>query len=108
MPEASVGDRLERYAGLARDFDEKACVMRPRQLTGQERRLHVRATILEDHATRIDRRAEGTGEKFDKLAGSLFSFFRGTSLLFTATWPVRTSACRRCSPSATCTRRTSV
>ena len=82
VPEASVGDRVERYADLARDVHEKACVMRPRHLTGQERRLHVRATILEDHAMRIDRRAEGTGEKFDKLADSVFSFFRGTSLLF--------------------------
>lgn len=82
VPEAKVGDRVERYAALARDVVERACTMRPRQLTGQERRLHVRDTILEDHATRIDRKAQGAQAKFDKLADSLFSFFRGTSLLF--------------------------
>jgi uncharacterized protein (DUF2252 family) len=56
--------------------------MRPSELEGHARRLHVRNTILEDHAKRIDERARGADEKFEKLAGSVFSFFRGTSLLF--------------------------
>ncbi|MEN9060636.1 DUF2252 domain-containing protein [Ponticoccus litoralis] len=56
--------------------------MRPQNLTGQARRLHVRKTIIEDHAVRIDQKAQGADEKFDTLASNLFSFFRGTSLLF--------------------------
>ena len=77
-----MGDQREAFSALARDFPERACVMRPGQLTGHVRRLHVRATIIEDHARRIDEKAEGADAKFAKLAGSLFSFFRGTSLLF--------------------------
>jgi len=77
-----MGDRREHFAALARDYAHNACVMRPCQLTGHARRLHVRATIIEDHARRIDEKAEGADDKFAKLAGSLFSFFRGTSLLF--------------------------
>ncbi|UWQ22383.1 DUF2252 domain-containing protein [Jannaschia sp. W003] len=42
----------------------------------------MRTTIREDHKTRIKHRASGTQDKFDKLADSLFSFFRGTALLF--------------------------
>ncbi len=56
--------------------------MLPAILTGQARRKHVRACILEDHAERIDRHAEGTSAKFEKLDGSVYSFFRGSALLF--------------------------
>ena len=82
VPERAMGSSVDRFNKLAISFTQSACVMRPKQLTGQERRQHVRNTILEDHATRIDKKAEDASEKFDKLAKSLFSFFRGTSLLF--------------------------
>ena len=54
----------------------------PRTLVGNDRRIHVRQTIREDHRTRIARHDEEAFGKFDKLAGSRFSFFRGTALLF--------------------------
>ncbi len=81
-PVAPAGGRVEAFRALARRYVEEACVMRPGQLTGHDRRIHVRETIIEDHATRIDRQAHDAREKLDKLAGSLFAFFRGTSLLF--------------------------
>lgn len=56
--------------------------MRPVDLRGQRRRRHVRETIIEDHAYRIDEKARDADRKFKKLAGSLFAFFRGTSSLF--------------------------
>jgi len=51
-------------------------------LTGQARRAHVRAVLREDHAGRIANQSMAANAKFDKLAGSLFSFFRGAALLF--------------------------
>ncbi|MCE0505982.1 DUF2252 family protein [Roseivivax sp. GX 12232] len=77
-----IGSQLEAYRALAARYVEAPFMFRPADLTGQARREHVRRTILEDHALRIDQRAHGTRDKFEKLAGSLFSFFRGTSLLF--------------------------
>lgn len=74
--------RLDAFRILAQQYAKDGCVMRPGQLTGRDRRLHVRDTIIEDHATRIDQKALGAVQKFDKLSGSLFAFFRGTSLLF--------------------------
>ncbi len=56
--------------------------MLPRQLTGNDRRLHVRQTIREDHETRIASANDDAEEKFKKLAGSLFYLLRGNSLLF--------------------------
>ena len=56
--------------------------MLPRHLAGHDRRMHVRQTLREDHQTRITNRSEGTETKFNELAASLFSFFRGTALLF--------------------------
>ena len=74
--------RFEAFRQLAR---RRACgemVLLPRQLTGNDRRMHVRETLGEDHRDRIARHSEGAAGKFDKLAGSLYSFFRGTCLLF--------------------------
>lgn len=81
-PVQALGSRVEAYRELAQAYVKYPCVMRPCDLTGLARRKHVRNTIVEDNATRIDKKAEGTEEKFQKLADSLFSFFRGTSLLF--------------------------
>ncbi|MFD1344589.1 DUF2252 domain-containing protein [Litorisediminicola beolgyonensis] len=77
-----LGSRVEQYRALAKQVADGVCVMRPRNMTGHERRMHVRNTILEDHEIRIAQKSTGAEEKFEKLAGSLFSFFRGTSLLF--------------------------
>ena len=78
-PDAS---RFDAFADLARRRAAGEFVMLPRNLRGQDRRLHVRQTIREDHATRIADRDEDAEAKFAKLAGSRFSFFRGTALLF--------------------------
>ncbi|WP_456269657.1 DUF2252 domain-containing protein [Kushneria sp. AK178] len=78
----AVGTRVETFRRLASAVADGEFILRPRVLTGLERRLHVRQTLREDHQTRI---ADGTEEialKFDQLRDSLFSFFRGTALLF--------------------------
>lgn len=78
----ALEDRVEPYRKLAQAYIADPCTRRPCDLTGAARRQHVRATIIEDHAVRIDQKAQGAGEKFDKLARDIFAFFRGTSLLF--------------------------
>ena len=75
--------RVESYRALAaRTADPEQMAHRPKELAGQDRRMHVRATIREDHAIRISEQASGARVKFDELSGSLFKFFRGTALLF--------------------------
>jgi uncharacterized protein (DUF2252 family) len=77
-----VATRFEAFRALAESRARGDVVMLPRMLTGNDRRLHVRQTLREDHQTRIDRRDGDVTAKFDKLAVSLYSFFRGTCLLF--------------------------
>lgn len=74
--------RYEAFAAVARARGRGEVVPSPRSLTGEDRRLHVRQTLREDHRQRIGRDAQDAHVKFDELAGSLFSFFRGTCLLF--------------------------
>ncbi|WP_159234346.1 DUF2252 domain-containing protein [Mycolicibacterium vanbaalenii] len=74
--------RMEAFRMLAQARAAGEMVALPRMLTGDDRRLHVRQTIREDHRLRIARHNEEAFGKFDKLAGSRFSFFRGTALLF--------------------------
>lgn len=74
--------RVESFRLLAQARADGEMVPLPRMLTGDDRRLHVRQTIREDHRLRIARHNEEAFGKFDKLAGSRFSFFRGTALLF--------------------------
>nr|WP_298379497.1 DUF2252 family protein [uncultured Halomonas sp.] len=81
-PARKLESRVEAFRQLADAYANGACVMLPGALSGQARHLHVRATLQEDHQTRIEERSSGASEKFDKLAGSVFSFFRGTALLF--------------------------
>lgn len=78
-PDAS---RFDAFARLAERRAAGEMVALPRLLRGEDRRIHVRQTIREDHATRIARDSDDARAKFDKLAGSVFSFFRGTALLF--------------------------
>ncbi len=78
----TIASRVAPFALLAQQRARGEMVLIPRMLTGNDRRRHVRETIREDHATRIQQGSEGAQAKFDKLSGSLFSFFRGTCLLF--------------------------
>ncbi|REC95572.1 DUF2252 domain-containing protein [Kushneria indalinina] len=78
----AVGTRLETFRRLASAVADGEFILRPRVLTGFDRRLHVRQTLREDHQTRIADGTEETALKFDQLSDSLFSFFRGTALLF--------------------------
>ncbi|WP_438768346.1 DUF2252 domain-containing protein [Kushneria sp. TE3] len=80
--EPGVGARFETFRRLANAVADGGFVLRPRALTGIDRRLHVRQTLREDHQTRIADGTEETALKFDQLSNSLFSFFRGTALLF--------------------------
>lgn len=73
---------MEPFADLARRRTTGEMALLPRMLTGTDRRVHVRQTIREDHDTRIATLNEETEAKFNKLAGSVFSFFRGTALRF--------------------------
>ncbi|ULE35502.1 DUF2252 domain-containing protein [Mycobacterium sp. IDR2000157661] len=77
-----AGSRTEAFQELATARAAGAMVVLPRMLTGDGRRVHVRQTIREDHSVRIARHNEEAFEKFDKLAKSRYSFFRGTALLF--------------------------
>ncbi|MBW3609238.1 MAG: DUF2252 domain-containing protein [Actinobacteria bacterium] len=74
--------RVKQFRALAEASARGELVMLPRRLSGNDRRLHVRQTVREDHEQRIAGRDEDADQKFDKLAGSLFSFFRGTALVF--------------------------
>lgn len=75
-------DRREAFRALAAARAGGNMVVLPRMLTGEDRRLHVRQTLREDHHFRIAGDDVEAKRKFAKLAGSRFSFFRGTALLF--------------------------
>ncbi len=77
-----IASQMEAFRVLAQARAEGQMVPLPRMLTGNDRRTHVRQTIREDHQLRIARHNEEAFGKFDKLASSRFSFFRGTALLF--------------------------
>lgn len=77
-----AASRVEAFTRLAEARARGEMVFLPRQLSGAERRSHVRQTIREDHQTRIANADQEAQAKFDKLDGSTYSFFRGTSLLF--------------------------
>ena len=81
-PSRKSRGRAEPFSALASGIASGGQVVPPSLLRGQERRQHVRSTLREDHAGRIEQRAFDARVKFDKLAGSRFKFFRGTALLF--------------------------
>ncbi|HEX6255607.1 MAG TPA: DUF2252 family protein [Euzebyales bacterium] len=78
----TTASRFEAFKALAEARARGELVMLPRILSGNDRRLHVRQTLREDHQTRIATGHEDADVKFDELADSLFAFFRGTCLLF--------------------------
>ncbi|MGY1858354.1 DUF2252 family protein [Modestobacter sp. SYSU DS0290] len=77
-----VQSRVEAFRLLAEARARGEMVLIPRMLTGNDRRVHVRETVREDHEQRIATGDLEARDKFDKLAGSVFHFFRGTNLLF--------------------------
>jgi uncharacterized protein (DUF2252 family) len=77
-----VHSRVEAFRLLAEARARGEMVLIPRMLSGNDRRVHVRETVREDHETRIATGDLEARAKFDKLAGSVFHFFRGTNLLF--------------------------
>ncbi|WP_246627075.1 DUF2252 domain-containing protein [Modestobacter italicus] len=77
-----VHSRVEAFRLLAEARARGEMVLIPRMITGNDRRVHVRETVREDHETRIATGDLEARAKFDKLAGSVFHFFRGTNLLF--------------------------
>ncbi|WP_110666749.1 DUF2252 domain-containing protein [Salinicola halophilus] len=81
-PAPEIASRYATFKRLAEAVASGEFVLRPRALSGYERRRHLRQTLREDHQTRIAEGCEEASDKFDKLAGSMFSFFRGTALLF--------------------------
>ncbi len=81
-PAMRAEGRVEHFRDLAARIAERELIVPPKLLTGTARRSHVRSTLREDHAARIENREHGAAVKFDTLAGDLFKFFRGTALLF--------------------------
>ncbi len=75
-------DRCEAFRRFAKAQGSDEFVVPPLLLGKRDRRLHIRQTMREDHRFRIRNRPEGAEAKFDKLAGSVFHFFRGTALLY--------------------------
>lgn len=74
--------RVEAFRELSGRLAAGEQVVPPILLSGQARREHVRSTLREDHAARIEQRSQGARTKFDELADDFFKFFRGTALLF--------------------------
>ena len=81
-PTSKAGSRRPMFTALNDRMAEGGFMVPPKFLEGQSRREHVRATLREDHANRIEEQSSGARVKFDKLAQSRFKFFRGTALLF--------------------------
>ena len=81
-PSVKATGKVEPYRRLSEALDDGSGMLPPTLLSGQARRHHVRSTLREDHATRIETRASGTQDKFEVLEKDLFKFFRGTALLF--------------------------
>lgn len=75
-------DRTEHFCQFARERAAGMVHAPPYLMPKEERRRYVRSTLREDHQFRIQNRPEGAQAKFDKLADSLFKFFRGTALLY--------------------------
>ena len=75
-------DRTEDFEEYAKQRSEGKIQVPPTLLTDGERRLYIRSILREDHTFRIKNKPEEASAKFDKLASSMFKFFRGTALLY--------------------------
>ena len=81
-PQQKSAGRIEKFRKLSQRISEGEELLPPVLLKGQARREHIRSTLREDHARRIEQQEKGAKDKFEALAGSVFKFFRGTALLF--------------------------
>jgi len=81
-PQPTDVDHTAEFQRFARRQASGEVFDAPTELPAEERRMHIRRTLREDHRFRIEDRPEGAQAKFDKLAKSVFSFFRGTALLY--------------------------
>ena len=77
-----IKDRKDQFRKFALRRTNHEVLVSPITLPKEERRLHLRQTLLEDHQFRILNNPEGSQTKFNKLYKSPFSFFRGTALIF--------------------------
>jgi len=75
-------DRTHEFATLARRVARGEYLVPPTLLSPEERRLHVRQTLREDHHFRVKDDPHELQLKFDKMSTSAFVFFRGTALLY--------------------------
>lgn len=75
-------DRRDEFAAWTKKIMADEVVLLPLYLKKNDRRIYVRKTLREDHTYRIKSSPEDTQQKFDKLASSSYSFFRGTALLY--------------------------
>ncbi|NJO01390.1 MAG: DUF2252 family protein [Bacteroidia bacterium] len=75
-------DRKGVFAEHATHKAQHEVVIPPILLPKEERRLYLRESLREDHRFRIHNNPEGAQAKFNKLAKSVFKFFRGTALIF--------------------------
>lgn len=81
-PITTEQDRTEAFRDFARRWATGEVMVPPTMLPPEERRLYVRRTLREDHRFSIDDRPEGAQAKLDKLTSSVYTFFRGTALLY--------------------------
>ncbi len=75
-------DQREAFKKFARRVAKCEITVHPRLLNDEQRRLHIRSTLREDHTIRIKNKPEEASDKFDKLSSCMFKFFRGSSLLY--------------------------
>ncbi|MGB5930150.1 MAG: DUF2252 family protein, partial [Cyclobacteriaceae bacterium] len=75
-------DRKKAFFTHAQDRANGHEIFPPYLLSKEDRRQYIRKTLREDHQYRIHNKPEGAQTKFEKLAKSPFTFFRGTALLF--------------------------
>jgi len=75
-------DRADAFRRYAEQRAAGEVEVPPHLLGPRERRLHVRNTLIEDHAVRLLDTPDAVAGKFAILADSPFSFFRGTALLY--------------------------
>ena len=79
---SSATDRSEAFRTFAKHQAKASVTVPPLLLPREERRLYIRHTLIEDNLYRIHNRPEGAQAKFAKITESMFSFFRGTALLY--------------------------
>ena len=60
-PVVKASGRVDSFRELSKRIANGEQIMQPRQLTGLDRRHHVRSTLREDHQTRLEERSAAVG-----------------------------------------------